>query len=126
MVDSHFKNQDEMQVLKSIAEKTKAYQYIYVQQISFIILELLCYFLFLFFITCIILLPDYLTLKMANAEDEMGFYILDEEEKENWSNMLRITLVFFSLLPLLTALTFRRLRSKNKLLSDIFTLAKNM
>jgi hypothetical protein len=125
MADSNFKKQDEIQVLESIAKKTKAYQDIYFQQTSFIMLELLCYLLFLFFIACIILLPDYVALKITNAEDEIGFYILDEEEKESWSNVLRITLAFFSLLPLLTALAFRRLRIKNRLLNEVFSLANN-
>jgi hypothetical protein len=115
----------ERHILHSIAEKTKRQKVRHIIMTSFsIFFEILCYLLFFALMTSIIFLPTYLGAKLEIAEEEIGFYILDPNEKEGWTFILRAVILFFSLFPLMIALLLHRLRSKNKLIHHVYMMSK--
>jgi hypothetical protein len=105
--------------LQQITEKSKRYKSV---PVASMILEILSYLIFVSLIVVAIYLPGFLELKLEVAEEEIGFYILEQEDREFWSSMLRIVLICLSIFPLVIGFLLHSIRRMKKKLREVYTL----
>lgn len=109
------------EILRKISEKTKSFRT--VSPVS-ILAEILCYLIFVSMVVLAIYLPDYLGSLLDKAEDEIGFYILEPDDRESWSLLLRITILAVSFFPLTIGILLRALSEMRKRLYAIHRMTK--
>ncbi len=114
-------SKDKIEILQHIEEITKRFKKNTIaKNIFYITIEISCYLLCVCFLVAAFYLPNFLEMKLDVVEDEIGFYILDPDERNVWRPLVRTILVVLGLLPLLVAILLSALRKRNKVLQQVF------